>query len=166
MIFRPSTGGQIVLLTMLASGILLAIAALFLTLGYQFRDRGGAHYIFLGSGAFLLLLFFGSLNFRIRSYEIDSGNFVIKIGLTQKVYSLQNLEDARVVDQPFAGCRRIMGVGGLWSNCGLFSSPRWGEFYAYASNTDRGVLLTWPGTKVVVTPADPTSFIQSVKSKR
>jgi hypothetical protein len=166
MIFRPSTGGQIVLLTMFASGILLAIAALFLTLSYQFRGRGGVSYIFLGSGLFLLLLLFGSMNFRIRAYEIDSGNLIIKIGLTQKEYPLQNLQDARLVDQPFAGCRRIMGVGGLWSNCGLFSSPRWSEFYAYASNTSQGVLLTWPDTKVLVTPTDPASFIQAVKSKR
>jgi hypothetical protein len=166
MTFRPSTGGQIVLLTMLASGILLAISVLFLTLSYQFRGRGGVSYVFLGSAMFLLLLLFGSLNFRIRAYAIDSGNLLIKIGLTHKEYPLQTLQDARLVDQPFAGCRRIMGVGGLWSNCGLFSSPRWGEFYAYASNTAQGVLLTWPDAKVLVTPADPTSFIQAVKSKR
>lgn len=166
MIFRPSTGGQIVLLTMLASGILLAIAALFLTLGYQFRDRGSVHYIFLGSGAFLLLLLAGSLNFRIRSYEVDSGNLVVKIGLTRKVHSLEGLEDARLEQRPFAGCRRIVGVGGLWSNCGHFVSPRWGDFYAYASSTDQGILLTWPDVKVLVTPADPASFIVAVKSKR
>jgi len=166
MIFRPSTGGQIVLLTMLASGILLAISTLFLTLGYQFRDRGSAHYVFLGSGAFLLLLLVGSLNFRIRSYEIDSDNLVIKIGLTRKVQSLQGLVSARLEQQPFAGSRRIMGVGGLWSNCGHFVSPRWGGFYAYASSTDQGVLLTWPDVKVLVTPADSASFMQALKSKR
>lgn len=166
MIFRPSSGGQIMLLTALASGILLAIAALFLSLGYQFRDRGSVHYVFVGSGAFLLLLFVGSLNFRIRSYEIQSGNLVIKIGMARKVHSLDNLQDTRVEQQPFAGCRRIVGVGGFWSNCGVFSSSRWGEFHAYASTTSEGVLLTWPDIKILVTPADPVSFIQAVKSRQ
>ena len=164
MIFRPSPGGQILLLTAIASCILLAISALFLTLGYQFRDRGSVHYVFLASGSLLLLLFIGSLNFRIRSYEIQSGNLVIKIGLARKVHSLQNLQDARIERQPFAGCRRIVGVGGFWSNCGVFISPRWGEFHAYASSTSEGILLTWPDIKILVTPLDPTAFIQAVKS--
>lgn len=166
MSFRPSLGGQIILLTIIASAILLAIAALFLTLGYQFRDRGPVHYVFLGSGGFLLLLLLGSINFRIRSYEVESGDLIVKIGLTRKTFSLAALQDARVEERPFAGCRRIMGVGGLWSNCGLFSSPRWGEFHAYASNTAQGVLLTWPDRKVLVTPADSAAFLQAIRPRR
>lgn len=164
MTFRPTLGGQIILLTIIASTMLLAMAAMFLTLGYQFRDRGSVHYIFLGSGGFLVLLLLGSLNFRIRSYELSSGHLVVKIGLATKTFSLEKLQDVRLEARPFAGCRRIMGVGGLWSNCGVFSSPRWGEFHAYASNSAEGVLLVWPDNKVLITPADPAAFVQAVRS--
>ena len=166
MTFRPATGGQMLLTTALACTILLAMGVLFLVLGYQYRERGGAHYALLVGGCVILVLLVGSLGFRIRSYQINSGNLVIKVGFSAKTLSLKGLESVRTEDRPFAGCRRDFGVGGFWSNYGRFTSPRWGKFLAYASDTSRGVLLVWPDEKVLVTPADVPSFLQALKPKQ
>ncbi|PWU18821.1 MAG: hypothetical protein C5B50_08105 [Verrucomicrobia bacterium] len=164
MTFRPATGTQILLVTAFAGAVLFAMGVFFLVLSYQFRARGPVEYAFLFSGLSLLLLLVGSTNFRIRRYEVDANRLTVRLGLSAKVFSLQNLEEARVETRPFAGSIRVMGIGGLWSNYGLFSSQRWGKFHAYASDTSVGVLLIWPNKKVLVTPADPLAFIESVKS--
>lgn len=166
MTFRPATGAQILFTTAFASAILLAMGIFFLVLGQQYRGRGGIHYVFLLSGCLLLALLMGSLNFRVRSYEINSGKLTIHAGLSSKVFPLANLQDARLEERPFAGCRRDLGVGGFWSNYGTFTSPRWGKFLAYASDSSRGVLLVWPDKKLLVTPVDASTFIQTVKSSK
>ncbi len=163
MIFRPASGSQLILSTIFICGFLLVLSAFLIWLGYMVRDRGPIQYVFFISGCFLLLLLAGSVAFRVRGYELSSNQLVVKIGFGQKVFPLQNLQDARLQEKPFAGCRRDFGVGGLWSVSGSFTSPQWGKFLAYASDTSRGVLLTWPDKRVLVTPADPNSFMQSLK---
>jgi|ERR1051325_2014140 hypothetical protein len=163
MTFRPATGSQILLTTVFASLLLLTLGIFFLILDHRYRERGPVHHVFRVSGALMLVLLIGSFNFRIRRYEIASGNLTIKIGLASKVFSLQGLENVRIEEKPFAGCRRDLGIGGFWSNYGQFSSQRWGKFLAYASDTSRGVLLIWPDKKLLVTPADAPLFVQSLR---
>jgi hypothetical protein len=55
-----------------------------------------------------------------------------------------------------------MGMSGVWSASGSFSNQRFGRFHAYASDMSRGVLLTWPDKKLLVTPEDSAQFIQSL----
>lgn len=166
MTFRPAISTQLIVTTTLVSVVLLALGVFLLVLNHQYRDRGGAHYMFMFSGALLLLLLVGSLSFRIRSYEINSGSLIIKAGFSEKTYPLQTLADIRVEERPFAGARKDMGVGGLWSYYGYFTNPRWGKFFAYATDSSRGVLLIWPDEKVLITPPDAALFIQTVKSSK
>ena len=166
MTFRPTLSTQLTVTTVLVSVVLLSLGIFLLALSHQYRDRGGVHYVFLGSGTLMLLLLVGSLSFRIRSYEINSGNLIIKVGFGEKTFPLKNLQDIRVEERPFAGARKDMGVGGLWSYYGHFTNPRWGKFLAYATDSSRGVLLVWPDKQVLITPADAPLFIQSAKSSQ
>ncbi len=163
MFFRPASSNHLILTTLLVYGFLSLLAAFLFVLGYTMRTRGGIQYVFFGSGAFLLLLLLGSLGFRVRGYDIGSGQLVVKMGFGQRTFPLQNLTDTHVEERPFDGCRRDFGVGGIWSVSGSFTSPRWGKFSAYATDMSRGVLLTWPDKKVLLTPADPAAFMQSLK---
>jgi len=132
-------------------------------LNHQYRDRGGIHYVFLFSGCLMFCMVAGSLSFRIRSYEVTSGNLVIKVGFGEKVFPLRDLESVQVQEKPFAGVRKEMGVGGVWSYYGRFRSPRLGGFLAYATSTSSGVLLSWPDKKVLVTPQDAAQFMQAAR---
>jgi hypothetical protein len=163
MTFQPIVSKQIGVTTLLASAVLVGVAILLLFLSYKCRERIPVRYVLLANGILPLLLLFGSTAFRIRSYEITSDQLVIHLGLGSKNFPLSGLQNAQVVERPFAGARRTMGIGGLWSMYGLFHSSQHGAFSAYAATTASGVMLTWPDKKVLIAPEHPSLFVQSVK---
>jgi hypothetical protein len=163
MSFRPSFSNSLLFTTILVIVVLLGMSGFFLVLNHQYRDRGGVHYMFLAGACVMILMVAGSFGFRIRYYEINSGNLIVKTGFSEKVFSLQGLESARVQERPFAGARKVAGMGGVWSYYGSFRSSSLGEFHAYAASTSSGVLLSWPDKKVLVTPEDSAGFIKAVR---
>jgi len=163
MTFRPSFSSSLLFTTILVIVVLLGMSVFFLVLNHQYRDRGGTHYMFLAGACVMIFMVLGSLNFRIRSYEINSGNLIVKAGLSPKVFQLQNLQSARVEERPFSGARKVAGMGGVWSYYGSFRGPGFGEFSAYATSTSSGVLLSWPDHKVLVTPEDSAGFMKAVR---
>ncbi len=166
MVFRPAASHSLFVSTVVVTLFLLGMGVLFLVLNYQNRGRGGIHYAFLFTACLMFCMVAGSLCFRIRSYEINSGNLVIKVGFGEKVLPLRDLQSVKVEEKPFAGVRREMGVGGVWSYYGRFSGARFGSFLAYATSTSSGVLLIWPDQKVLVTPQDEERFIQAARPKQ
>jgi hypothetical protein len=166
MSFRPAVSSQITTTTILALVVLFTSAILFLFLQHQFRDRVAVHYTFLISGCFMFFLAIGSFSFRITSYEISSGNLVVHLGFGKKIFPLSGLQNISLEESPFSGARKNAAMAGVWSYCGVFNSAKLGEFHAYATDTSRGVLLTWPDKKVLVTPQDATSFVQSARSAK
>jgi hypothetical protein len=114
----------------------------------------------------MILMVVGSFGFRIRYYEINSGNLIVKTGFSEQAFSLQGLESARVQERPFAGARKVAGMGGVWSYYGSFRSSSLGEFHAYAGSTSSGVLLSWPDKKVLVTPEDSAGFIAAARPRQ
>ena len=166
MTFAPVVSKQIWVTTLVASAVLLGVAILLLILAYKCRTRVPINYVLLVNGIIPLLLLVGSTAFRIRSYEINSSQLVVHLGLGSKNFSLSGLQDVQIVERPFAGARREMGIGGLWSMYGLFRSPERGAFSAYAGNTASGVLLIWPDKKILVTPENASNFVQSVRAAK
>lgn len=163
MTFQPIVSKQIEVTTLLACAVLVGVAILLLFLSYQCRERLPIRYLLLANGILPLLLLIGSTAFRIRSYEITSDQLVVHLGLGNKLFPLRGLQNAQIVEKPFVGARRVMGIGGLWSMYGLFKSQEHGAFSAYAATTASGVLLTWPDKKVLIAPENPSLFVQSVK---
>jgi hypothetical protein len=166
MTFRPIVSRQIMLTTLLSSAILLVVGLLLIYLSNQYRGKGPTRYIILASGCLALFFLLGSTTFRIKSYQIESGNLVIHFGMGKKLFPLNRLTEARIEQNPFSGARRVMGIGGLWCMYGSFSSERLGDFTAYASGTSQGVLLTWPDKKVLVTPDEPERFIKALQTAK
>ncbi len=164
MTFRTASSTQIMVTTLVASAFLIGLGSLMFWLAYQYRARpGGSQYIFIFSGCLMLLFFLGSLSFRIRSYEVEGGRLIVKTGFGKKEFDLKTLQSAVLVERPFHGGRRVLGVGGLWSMYGQFSSPSHGKFLAYATETSHGVMLNWMDAKVLVTPEDALQFIKTVQ---
>ena len=58
---------------------------------------------------------------------------------------------------------KVRGNGGLGSIRGRFWSKRMGKFDAFLTGTENAVVLTWPASKVTVSPADPEFFIHIVR---
>jgi hypothetical protein len=164
MTFRPAVSSSILLTTILVIVILLGLGVILLVFHRRYRERNSRR-MYLISGCLMFLMAAGSLFFRVRSYEIDSGNLLVKIGFGEKVLPLRGLQSAQVEENPFAGARRDGGVGGVWSYYGHFSSPRFGKFFAYATTEANGVLLVWPDQKVLVTPEDMAQFAQAARAK-
>ncbi|HZV35634.1 MAG TPA: PH domain-containing protein [Verrucomicrobiae bacterium] len=163
MTFRPVASTQVAVTTIVALSILVALGILFLVIQHQTRDRGITHHTLLFVGCLLLFLAAGSLGFRIRSYEINSGNLIIHAGFGKKVVPLAGLKSVSLEENPFAGATKDAAMAGVWSYYGAFSSTKFGLFHAYATTTARGVMLTWPDKKVLVTPDNTSHFLQSVK---
>lgn len=166
MTFRPVVvSSQMLVTTSLALLVLFALGILFLVLQHQLRDKAPVHYTFLCVGCILLLLAATSFGLRISSYEIDSGNLVVHLGFTKKIFPLSGLRNASIEERPFAGATKDAASAGVWSYCGSFSSGKLGAFSAYATTSARGVLLVWPDKKVLVTPEDAERFVQSAKAQ-
>ncbi|HWF20220.1 MAG TPA: PH domain-containing protein [Verrucomicrobiae bacterium] len=163
MTFRPVVSTQLVITTTLALVVLLALGILFLVLQHQTRDRASVHYSFLFAGCLMIFLVAGSFSFRIRSYEINSGNLVVHVGFGKKIFPLNGLQNVSLEERPFAGATKDAAMAGIWSYCGIFSSQKFGTFHAYATTPAQGALLTWADKKVLVTPDDTTRFMQSLK---
>lgn len=166
MTFSPVVSKQIVVTTLLASIILVAGALLFFYLAHQVRGRGPIYYVLLANAVLMVLFLIGSTGFRIRSYELTSDNLAIHFGLGNKVYPLTGLQEARIVETPFAQARRVMGIGGLWCFYGQFRSADFGTFSAYAADQSRGVLLSWPDKKILVAPNNAEQFLQKVRPQK
>lgn len=165
MTFRPvAVSSQMLVTTSLALLLLFGLGILFLVLQHQLRDKASVHYTFLCVGCIMLLLAIASFGLRIRSYGINSGNLVVNLGFSKKIFPLSGLQSASLMKRPFSGARKDMGSAGVWSYYGSFSSANLGAFSAYATTGARGVLLVWPDKKVLVTPDDAERFIQSAKT--
>ncbi|MEI6076264.1 MAG: PH domain-containing protein [Verrucomicrobiota bacterium] len=165
-IFRPAANTQILVVTIAASVALLAVGCLLAFLGFKFWERTAIRFILLGNGLLMFLLLAGSLNFKIWAYEIHDGILVIKHGLSVRKILVAQIEEARVEEYPFMGGTRKFGVGGFWSVFGWFSSPRLGPFFAYATDTRKGVLLRLPDQQILVTPAETEEFMRAVRTPK
>lgn len=163
--FKPAANPQVSAITIAASAALLGIGCLFLFLSFKYRERATYRYIFLGNGSLMLFLLLGALNFRISAYAVEDHTLVIRHGVSAERFPLEQLREAQVVESPFQDSRRDFGVGGFWSFYGRFSSQRLGPFKAYATSTQRGVLLRLPDQQVLITPADLEGFMRLMKTK-
>ncbi len=57
---------------------------------------------------------------------------------------------------------RLASVGGLVATSGGYDSHRLGEFDLYASNLDKAVLLEAGESRFIVTPDNPSGFVEAV----
>jgi hypothetical protein len=60
----------------------------------------------------------------------------------------------------------VLGSGGIFRWWSRYASRAWGRFKAYATARRRGVLLEWPGFKLLASPEDPEALCRAVLERR
>jgi len=98
----------------------------------------------------------------IRNITLSGQTLLIKLTFWTTRFDLAGLRSAGVDAQALKGCRHTVGNGGFGAFHGWFSSERMGDFRAYATDTDRCVVLRWKTKCVVVSPKDTEYFIEEV----
>jgi Bacterial PH domain len=112
-----------------------------------------------------LVVLSAALPFMVRGYVLTEDSIEVRRLGWSTALPLAGLSDVTAEPDGLRGSLRLFGNGGLFGISGWFWNRRLGRFRAYATDTDRVVLLAYrDGSKVVVTPGDVQHFIVRVRT--
>lgn len=112
-------------------------------------------------------LLLGTLAFGVRSYSVQDGQVhVHRLGWRPTRFDLEALEDVYVQPGITMGSIMTFGNGGLFAFTGWFRNSLLGSYRAYATKVENAVVLDMNDGPVVVTPDDPTAFVEAVEAER
>ncbi len=157
------------IITLLATGFLLALIGWFLHLGIANGSRPGsaaAAFAIAGIALVLLLLL---LVFAPSKYVLTPTDLIVwrlgpkvHIGLDE-IESVEPLADRSGLH----GVIRVLGDGGAFGYYGLFYNRKLGAFRAYVTRTDSLVLIRRKNhDPVLLSPRDPAAFIEQINKAR
>ena len=157
-------GRSTMIMTVIASVILLGVGIIELTLGI--KRSGPVRTVLMATGSILLFAFVGSLWFKIRGYDVTASHVVLRYGFSGQEILLSDISSVDVNPNALRKSIRTMANGGMWSFLGYFSSSELGDLCVYVSDPERTVVLTLPERKVVVSPGDPDAFARAVRTRK
>lgn len=101
-----------------------------------------------------------ALLFVVTAYEVEPGELKIQRLLWTTRIPLAGI--TRAWHDPAAMKRsiRVFGNGGLYSITGLYRNRALGSYRAFVTDPKRSVILAMPKRTVVISPADPSGFLQ------
>jgi Bacterial PH domain len=102
---------------------------------------------------------------RIRRYRLVGEELQIQLPLRTVRFPLEGLKDVAPDREALRGARKIAGNDGLGAVSGRFRSKRLGWFRAYVTDGERAVVLRWPDRCVVISPDQPSWFIETVRKR-
>ncbi|HXZ52538.1 MAG TPA: PH domain-containing protein [Burkholderiales bacterium] len=105
-----------------------------------------------------------ALLFVVRGYELAPGELRVRRLLWSTRVALAGPVDARADAQAMTGSMRLFGNGGLFSFTGLFQSRTLGRYRAFVTDPARAVVLRTARRVVIVSPAEPQSFVEAVQA--
>jgi hypothetical protein len=111
--------------------------------------------------AFALTLFAA----RIRRYRLVGGELLVEFLFRTARFPLAGLISATADPEAMRHAWKIYGNDGLGSVSGRFRSKRLGAFRAYLTDAERAVVLRWPDRCLVISPDQPTYFIEAVRKR-
>lgn len=106
----------------------------------------------------------GALLFVVRGYELDRDELRVRRLLWETVIPLAGLREATREPDLLQGTRRVAGNGGMFSFTGTYQHPRLGRYRALLTDWRQSVALKLPDQVVVVSPADPTAFLDALRA--
>jgi hypothetical protein len=102
---------------------------------------------------------------RIRAYRLEGRELVVVRPVFPVRHSLEGLESIEPDRDPFSGARKRRGNDGLGAVSGTFRSRKLGDFRAYVTDREQGVVLRTAAGTFVVSPAQPAIFIDAVRRR-
>jgi Bacterial PH domain len=97
--------------------------------------------------------------FMVTGYETVGGDLHVERPLWSTRIALAGLTSARHEPGICKGSLRIFGNGGMYSFTGLYQNRALGRFRLFGTDVRRAVVLRVGHRVVVVTPADPATFV-------
>lgn len=102
---------------------------------------------------------------RIHAYRLEGRELVVVRSHFSVRFSLEGLESCEPDRDPLAGARKRCGNDGLGAVSGKFRSKKLGDFRAYVTDGEHGVVVRAAAGTLVVSPAQPTIFVEAVKRR-
>lgn len=103
--------------------------------------------------------------YAVRGYSITENTLMVhRVGWAKR-FDLSKLTRVDVQPGATVGSLRTWGIGGLFGFVGRFYNEQLGSYRAYATDGTRTVVLDFSGEKVVVTPDEPVSFAEALRTK-
>lgn len=102
---------------------------------------------------------------RIRRYRLVGEELQIQLPLRTVRFPLEGLKDVVPDREALRGARKIAGNDGLGAVSGRFRSKRLGGFRAYVTDGERAVVLRWPDRCVVISPDQPSWFVETMRKR-
>ena len=113
-------------------------------------------------GWLLLAVLLVPLAGAVRGYTITGTHLdVARLGWTTR-WPLAGLQSATVEPGVMARSFRTFGNGGLFAMTGRYRNARLGAYRAYVTDSERTVVLRFPGVTLVVSPDDPQAFTRAM----
>lgn len=157
--FAAPWSNSLKIVTFLTVGLLLSLP-IFGLINFYGDMRGGFIFVLFVLPVAILVI---SAFFTIRSYEIRNNILLIQRLIWITRLDLSNIESAETDSEAMKGSIRTFGNRGLFSFTGKFRNRKLGPYRAFATNPKLAVILRFPGKVVVVTPENPTEFVNMLK---
>ena len=102
----------------------------------------------------------------VYGYSIQEGKLkILRLGWSKDI-DLSSIKNVEVKPLAMMGSIRTLGIGGLFSYMGNFKNGMLNSYKAYVTHREKTVLLTLhTDEQVVVSPDDPATFVESIRSE-
>lgn len=109
------------------------------------------------------LILLASALFAVRGYELRDGVLHVRRLFWTTRVQLGELREALIDPEAGAGSIRLFGNGGLFSFSGWFRNAKLGRYRAFVTDWQEAVVLRASVCTVVLSPADPASFVRELQ---
>lgn len=111
----------------------------------------------------ILGILLGCAAFGVYGYSIQDGKLkIIRLGWATEI-QLSAIQKIEQKPHAMMGSIRVFGIGGLFGYIGYFKNSILGKYKAYATHSDKTVLIITKNARIIVTPDDPLEFTESLK---
>lgn len=111
-----------------------------------------------------LAIVFGGALFTVRQYAITPDAILVYRLFWITRVPLAGLQSAAFEPDAMRGGLRTCGNGGLFSFTGFFWNKSLGMYRAFVTDSNRTVVLRFPGRTIVVSPSEPEDFVRQLNA--
>ncbi|MGP1387399.1 MAG: PH domain-containing protein [Thainema sp.] len=159
-VFKAPWGNVLILMTTLGCVILIGIPLIGLFSGPR------SSLIWIASMIVMpLAILLGTAIFSVQGYQVANETLYVQRLGWKSAIALDQLTSVEIDPTAMDQSIRTWGNGGLFGFTGHFRNRKLGKYQAYATDFKQSVILRFRDRTVVVTPADPERFVQTLQQK-
>lgn len=126
---------------------------------------GGLNYATpsLWSTILLWSIILGSATFGVYGYSIQDGKLkILRLGWSKDI-NLSEIDNVEEKPNAMLGSFRRFGIGGLFGYIGHFSNSILGRYKAYATHSNRTVVINVDNEQIVISPDNTEEFVVALR---